>query len=59
MEKPTMLTIELDMDVFEALREHLETLEPRPPLLDLLRAQVNDIYDEESEKYWLGVWSNG
>jgi hypothetical protein len=54
-----MLTIELDMDVFEALRDHLETLEPRPPLLELLRAQVNDLYDEESEKYWLGVWSNG
>jgi hypothetical protein len=54
-----MLTIELDLDVFEALRDHLETLNPRLPLLDLLRAQVNDLYDEESEKYWLGVWSNG
>ncbi len=54
-----MLTIELDLDVFEALRDHLETLKPRPPLLELLRAQVEDIAEEESEKYWLGVWSNG
>jgi hypothetical protein len=54
-----MLTIELDMDVFEALRDHLETLEPRTPLLDILRAQVNDLYDEESEKYWMEKWSNG
>jgi hypothetical protein len=53
-----MLTIELDMDVFEALRDHLETLNPRPPLLELLRAQVNDLHDEESEKYWLEKWSN-
>jgi hypothetical protein len=54
-----MLTIELDLDVFEALRDHLETLNPRAPLLELLRAQVNDLYDEESEKYWMGVWANG
>ncbi len=52
-----MLIIELDRDVFEALLKHLETMESPPPLLATARDDFRNVYDNESERYWLDLWN--
>jgi hypothetical protein len=52
-----MLNIELDRDVFEALLKHLEAMEAPPPLLATARDDFRNVYDNESERYWLDLWN--
>jgi len=55
--KHGMWNIELDRDVFEALLQHLEAMESPPPLLATARDDFRNVYDNESERYWLDKWN--
>ena len=53
-----MWNVELDRDVFEALMAHLESLDSPSSLLATARDDFRAVYENESERYWLEVWSN-